>query len=157
MREQERLTKEMRRALHWRLAAWSDGPGYHQACKLAEAYRHLLPRPVTSSQLHGLRNVVAAAPDPRDVKKFTTNQGQKAERRGDQKLHDYWRTVGKAVEELRGDVKALWTAIGGESLDLVKKPLKAAQDEIHIQLIEAFVQHLVAHSAYLREQSEEEA
>jgi len=149
MSEQEWLTTEMRRALRRRLAAWSDGPGYRQACELAESYRHLLPRPVTLSQLHGLRNVVAAAPDPGTVKEFTDRQGQKAERRGDLELRGYWQAMGKAMERLRRDVETLWTAIGGEGLDLAQKPLRVALDEIHMQLIRAFVQHLVAHSMYL--------
>ena len=149
MREREWLTKEMRRSLHWRLAAWSDGAGYRQACELAESYRHLLPRPMTPAQLHGLRNVVAAAPDPGAIRKFTDHQGEKAERRGDLELLDYWRAVGKAIEGLRGDVEALWSAIGGDDLNLAKKPLKAARGDIHKQLVGALVQHLVAHSAYL--------
>jgi len=157
MSDQEGLTQEMQRALHRRLAAWSDGPGYRQACDLAEAYRHLLPKPVTPSQLHGLRNVVAAESDPSKVKGFTEHQARKAERRGDLELRDYWQAVGKALDELQRPVKELWAAIGGDSLGLSKRPLKAAQDEIRMQLMRDFVQHLVAHSVYLKEQPEEYA
>ncbi|RLJ03189.1 MAG: hypothetical protein DRP08_03825 [Candidatus Aenigmatarchaeota archaeon] len=149
MSEQEWLTEKMRRALHHHLAAWSDGPGYRQACELSESYRHLLPKPVTASQLHGLRNVVGAASDPQEVKRFTTNQSQKAERRGDLELRDYWQAVGKALDELRSEVKTLWTAIGGDKVSLSKKPRQDAQNEIQMQLMRAFVQHLVAHSQYL--------
>ena len=149
MREQERLTKEMRRALHWRLVAWSDGPGYHQACKLGEAYRHLLPRPVTSSQLHGLRNVVTAAAEPLKVKGFTKHQAQKADRRGDLELRDYWQAVGKTLDNLRTQAEELWTAMGGATPSLTKQQRKSALDEIHMQLMRALVQHLVAHSQYL--------
>lgn len=158
MSGQERLTKGMRRALHQHLAAWSDGPGYRQACELAEAYRHLLPRPVTPSQLHGLRNVVAAASYPQQViNEFTKHQGEKAERRGDLELRDYWQAVGRALNELRATAEELWAAIGGEDLNLPKKQQNSARDEIHMQLMRAFVQHLVAHSVYLKEQPEEYA
>ncbi len=157
MNEQEWLTKEMRRALHRRLAAWSDGPGYRQACELADSHRHLLPRPVTPSQLHGLRNVVAAESAPEQVKRFTRHQAQKAERRGDLELRDYWQAVGKALSGLQATAEELWAAIGGEALDLPKKQQKSARDEIHMQLMRAFVQHLVAHSVYLKEQPEEYA
>ena len=149
MSEQEWLTEEMRRALHWRLAAWSDGAGYRQACELADSYRHLLPKPVTPSQLHGLRNVVAAETDPRKVKGFTEHQAQKAERRGDLELRDYWRAVGKALEGLRSEVKVLWTAIGGERLDLPKEPRGSAQGEIHLRFRRAFVQQRVEHRMHL--------
>ncbi len=149
MRGHERLTKEMQRALHWRMAAWSDGLGYHQACELADSYRHLLPKPVTLSQLHGLRNVVAAETDPQRVKRFTSHQAQKAERRGDLELRDYWQAVDKALEDLRTSAKELWTTVGGATLNLTKQQRNSALDEIHMQLMQAFVQHLVAHSQYL--------
>jgi hypothetical protein len=157
MSEQEWLTKEMRRALRWRLAAWSDGPGYRQACELAESYRHLLPRPVTPSQLHGLRNVVSAETDPQKVKNFTKRQAEKAERRGDLELRDYWQAVGQALDGLRGQGEALWRDIGGEELNLSKKQRQNALSGIQSQLIRLFVQHLVAHSAYLKKQPEEYA
>jgi len=151
MSDQEWLTEEMRRALRWRLAAWSDGPGYRQACELAESYRHLLPKPVTASQLHGLRNVVAAETDPRKIKNFTEHQAQKAERRGDLELRDYWQAVGQALDGLRGQGEALWKDIDGEELS------QNTLSKIQLQLIRLFVQHLVAHSAYLKEQPEEYA
>jgi len=143
------LTKEMRRALHGYAAVWSDGPGYHQACELVESYRHLLPRPVTPSQLNGLDHVVTAESDPRQVKKFADHQSDKAERRGDLELRDYWQAVGKTLDGLRTSTKELWAAIGGAALNLPKQQRKSVQDEIHMQLMRAFVQHLVAHSRYL--------
>jgi len=154
MSEQTWLTGEVRRALHWRLAAWSDGDGYRQAISLAESHLHLLPKPVTVSQLNGLQNVVAAATDSQPVKRFTGNQSQKAERRGDLELRDYWQTVGKALDGLSDTAGELWGKIGGESLGLTKKPAKAARNDIHLRLMRAFVQHLVAHSLYLKEQPE---
>jgi len=136
--------------LHWRLVAWSDGEGYRQACALVETYRHLLPKPVTPSQLHGLRNVVTAEAEPQKVSKnFTEHQARKAERRGDPELRDYWKAVGKALDDLRISAKELWSAVGGTDLNLTKRQQRSVLDEIHKQLMQAFVQHMVAHSQYL--------
>lgn len=155
MSEQAWLTGEVRQVLHWRLAAWSDGDGYRQATDLAESFLHLLPKPVTTSQLNGLRNIVAAAPDPATVNRFTHRQGQKVERRGDRELRDYWQAVGQALSGLTDVVEEVWAAIRGETLDLPNGEAKRARHEIHLRLMRAFVQHLVAHSVYLKEQPEE--
>jgi len=149
MSEQEWLTGEIHRRLRRHLVIWSDGPGYQQACELADSYRHLLPRPVTASQLHGLRNIVGAASSPNEVAQFTKRQGQKAERRGDLELRDYWQTMGKALARLNDTAKELWAAIGGEELNLPKRQAGDALETIHLQLMRGFVQHLVAHSMYL--------
>ncbi len=150
MNEKPKLPRKMRQVRNKQLVIWSDGEGYQQAIKLAEAYRHLLPRPVTNAQLNGLHNVVTSASEPAIVKRFTSNQGQKAERRGDPELRDYWQTLGKALDGLRKTAGELWGSIGGEGLGWTKKPTRDIHNDIQMRLMRAFAQHLVAHSMYLK-------
>lgn len=149
MSEEKKLPADVTRALNRLVTIWSDGDGYRQAVALAESHSHLLPKPVTHAQLNGLRNVVGAAPDPKTVKMFTDNQRDKAYRRGDLELRDYWAEVGTALTRLRESAQALWAEAGGEEVGLSKKEAKAARAQVHMGLMRAFVQHLVAHSLYL--------
>ena len=149
MSEEKEVPTEVRRVLNRVVTIWSDGDGYRQAVALAESYSHLLPKPVTHAQLNGLRNVVSAAPDVRTVRMFTDNQKDKAYRRDDLEVRDYWAEVGTALARLSGPAQALWAEAGGEELVLSDQEVKAAQAQLHMRLMRAFVQHLVAHSLYL--------
>ena len=141
------LTPQLRRELNWRVLAWSDGPGYHEANRLAESYRHLLPKPVTNAQLNGLRNIAASASTLKDMRDFTQNQAGKAERRGDFELRDYWNAVEKALNGLGDPAGELWRAAGGSTENLPMN--KTAPDSLHLRLVREFVQHLLAHSAFM--------
>lgn len=149
MSEEKKVPADVKRALNRLGTIWSDGDGYRQAMALAESHSHLLPKPVTHAQLNSLRNVVGAAPDPKTVKMFTDNQRDKAHRRDDLEMRDYWAEVGTALARLRESAQVLWAEAGGEEVGLSKNEAKAAGAQLHMRLMRAFVQHLVAHSLYL--------
>lgn len=155
MSEERKVPADVQRALNRLVTIWSDGDGYRQAGALAESHSHLLPKPVTHAQLHGLRNVVGAAPDPKTVKMFTDNQRDKAYRRGDLEMRDYWAEVGTALARLSESAQALWAEARSEEAGLSKNEAKAARAQLHMSLMRGFVQHLVAHSLYLKEQPED--
>lgn len=125
---------ESRLELQRRLAAWSDTDGYRQAVDLADSHRRLLPAPVSSAQLNGLQSIVAGATTPRRVLTYVENQRDKAGRKDQRNLRQYWHDVHTALSEL-SEVAA--TFQDGD------------KDDVHVRLMEAFVQHLVAHSKYL--------
>lgn len=148
------LSPDKERELNQQICSWSDGPGYHQATHLAESNRHLLPKPVTNAQLNGLRNIAASASLFKNVMEFTKHQGEKAERRGDFELRDYWQAVGKVLEDLKTPAGELWLGVGGSTQNLPKG--KTAPDELHLRLVREFIQHLLAHSLFVKEQPEED-
>lgn len=126
-----------------RLAVWSDGI-QSRAEAFVEAHRDLLLRDVTPAQLHGLQNVVGAAPDARTIRSFAAHQAAKASNSGRAGVERYWNDLRRDLDSLRRDADILLTE--GTST----KPSEASLDLWHRRLMGEFVQHLVAHSLWLR-------
>ncbi|MEW6399738.1 MAG: hypothetical protein AB1503_11350 [Bacillota bacterium] len=127
------------------VAMWSDRDGYRQATDLAEKHRDLLGRRLSPARLNGLLNAVAAAAAPAEVQAFVRHQVDNAGRREEPDLRQYWLEVGIALRGLEEEANRLATLLGEPAQDAV------AVEEMHLQLIRRFVQHLVVHSLYLRE------
>jgi len=134
--------------LRRRLAAWSDAV-QPQAADLAGGYRDLLAKRITNAQLAGLHNVVQVAPSFRQIKRFVAHQGDKAGRAGRNDVQDYWNAVGKALEGLRRDAEQIWAEVPGGPPSGTPAGSQAL-DEWHCRLVREFVQHLVAHSLWVR-------
>jgi len=135
-------------ALRQRLAAWSDW-AQHDAVELAESYRDLLPRQITNAQLNGLQNTVLSAPSFGQIKDHLENQGNKASRAGRDDVADYWKAMLKALSSLRSESEQLLGSVPGGPL-LTSAEGKQLADEWHRRLAREFVQHLVAHSLWVK-------
>ncbi len=134
--------------LRQRLAAWSDR-AQRDAVELAESYRDLLPRQITNAQLNGLQNIVLSAPSFSEIKRYVENQGNKASRAGRDDVADYWKAMLKTLNNLRSESEQLLGSVPGGP------PLTSAEgrqlaDEWHRRLAREFVQHLVAHSLWVK-------
>lgn len=126
------------------LTVWSDGIE-KEANKFADERRDLLPRRITNSQLYGLANIVRSAYRFNDIKNFILHQGEKAERSNRPDVQEYWLALGKKLSELHNEAQKLLQQ-AGPALD--KKDKREALDKLHHQMVETFVQHLIAHSLY---------
>lgn len=126
------------------LTVWSDGVE-KEANKFADEHRDLLPRRITNSQLYGLANIVRSAYRFNDIKNFIQHQEEKAERSNRPDVHGYWLALGKKLSELQDEAQKLLQQAG---FVFDKKDKKKALDELHRQMVETFVQHLIAHSLY---------
>lgn len=135
-------------ALRQRLAAWSDW-AQHDAVELAESYRDLLPRQITNAQLNGLQNTVLSAPSFGEIKKYVENQSNKASRAGRDDVADYWKALLRALTDLRSESEQLLNSVpGGPPLTTVEG--RQLADEWHRRLAREYVQHLVAHSLWVK-------
>ncbi len=125
------------------LALWSDRV-QAQATKFADDHRALLPRRISNAQLYGLWNVVRAARRFSAIKTFVDHQIEKASRRGQSDVQDYWNSLGKEFDQLGGEASELL-----KQLSLPLEPeRRATADELHCDLIKLFVQAFVAQSVY---------
>lgn len=113
------------------LARWSDGPGLAAAVDLAERHRELLGTRLAPAQIAGLQALARAARDSGEVIAYAQNQGTRARRTGRFDAEAFWRDAGEALDRGRADAERAG----------VECPLRFLQD---------FIQHLAAHSLYLR-------
>ena len=122
------------------IAAWSDAH-LAEARTFVESHEHLLSRDFTTSQLYGLSNIARNAIRYNDVSKFMRHQADKAERANTPGMADCWRGLQSKLNAYHDDavkiareIKQQWA--GDES----------QVDKIHLQLVQRFVQHLIAES-----------
>lgn len=133
------------------IAAWSDGQGQNQATALADEYRDLVPRRITSAQLYGLQQVVHAAKNLEQVKKFIQHQGKRAKDAGRLDVAEYWDGLHRTIEGL-GEQAVELAIQGGMVLETTQSKRKSASRVpawLALWLAQDFVQHLVAHSLYV--------
>jgi hypothetical protein len=149
----EQVTPAQHLALRHQLAIWSDH-AQRSAAGLAERYQDLLGRRIGNAQLSGLNNIAQSAPSFDDVKEFVAHQGVKADRAGRFDVKEYWEAVGKALESLEHEA---WTVASEAGLDVPAKnskpkELKAALDDVYLELAKEWVQHFVAHGLMVARQ-----
>jgi len=142
----ETLGPAARIALRRRLAAWSDR-SEHEAVRLVEQYRNLLPRRITNAQLSGLENVVGQAPNYREIRNFLDNRATRADRAGRLDVAGYWNALTEALGGLKGEAEQLWAELAPAGVS--DRQRKVALDDLHVRLVREYVQHIVAHSLYL--------
>lgn len=129
--------------LRKRLAAWSDRRQGEVVC-FADARRDLLPRWISSAQLHGLANVVGSARSYGTIRRFVDHRAEKAERAERAEARAYWADLRKEFDRLKDEAQDL----------LRQAPLspgeehKTVLDALHCQLVGVWVRHLVAHSFF---------
>jgi hypothetical protein len=134
------------------MAAWSDR-SEKEARRFADDHRDLLPRRITNAQLYGLYNIVRNAHRFDDIRHFIRHQGDKAGRAGREDVQDYWQNLEKTLSNLQAEARHLQEQAG--PLPPAEGP-KSALDALHCQLVEEFVQHLIAHGLYWTPEREEE-
>lgn len=126
------------------VARWSDRL-QKPASKFGDDHRDLLPRRITNAQLYGLYNIVRNTRHFSDIRRFIQHQGEKAGRAGRWDVKGYWEDLLKMLNDLKEEAKTLHEQTG--PLPAAEDP-KSALEALHCQLVEEYVQHLIAHSLY---------
>lgn len=129
--------------LRKRLAAWSDHR-QGEVARFADARRDLLPRWITSAQLHGLANVVGSARSYGTIRRFVDHQAEKAGRAERTEVQAYWVDLRKEFDRLKDEAQDLLRQVLPSSGDEQKTVL----DALHRRLVGVWVRHLVAHSLF---------
>lgn len=129
------------------LTMWSDGQGYQQAIDLATKHEGVIRNRLSPAQLSGLRNAVGAAAAPTEVLRVVNDHVERAQRRGESELRQFWFELGGVLRGLADGAKRLRSGL------VESEQTVAAVESIHLQLIRRFVQHFVVHSLYLRASS----
>lgn len=123
--------------LHTEIAAWSDAQ-LDTARAFIQAHGELIPRDLTSAQLNGLMNIARSAEKFEQLSDFLENQARKAERANKEKLHDCWRAL-----------KEKFSAFRADALNISRKAGQGrTEDQIHLLLVQRFVQHLIAENLF---------
>lgn len=126
--------------LREKIADWSDAQ-LQDARAFVQSYRALIPRDLTSAQLHGLLNVVRNATNVNDIKQFVQNQALKAERAGrsKEKMRDFWmawqarsETFEVKAAAIAREVEQKWA----NNSDRIKS--------IYCRLAQNYLQHVIA-------------
>lgn len=158
MNDRERATADIaqRQALRKQVAMWSDRI-QPKSADLAKQHRELLGQLVNgrvvrqrigNAQLAGLNNMAQAAPKFANVRTFVRHQGDKADRAGLHEVTDYWKAIGKVLDDIEKDA---WTLSNQAGMSVPPKnsspkDLSEALNDVCLMLAQEWVQHFAAHS-----------
>lgn len=150
---------EVRYKLWPLITAWSDNEGLARATALADRFRELLPRQITTAQLAGLNGVVQSAPDIGKVTSFATHQASRASRAGRLDVKDYWDALHETLGGFEQEITQLMAKAGVPMPPEPSRRQRRQQgnplDRLALWLAQEFVQHLVAHSLYIGGEKQE--
>jgi len=132
--------------LHERIAAWSDAH-LAEARAFVHSYAELIPRDLNNAQLYGLANIARSVNQYANLAEFLKNQMMKAERAGKSKMQDCWQSLNTKLTAYRAEAANITRAAGS-------RPDQA--DAVHLQLVQRFVQHLIAESLICAKTSQRE-
>jgi hypothetical protein len=134
---------KIRRELAPLVTAWSDGHGQTMAISFVDGHRRVLPRGITRTQLMGLRGIVNAIDDIREVTDYAKHQGNRASKARHIDVADYWSALGEKIRELETEAAQLYSQAGYTA--------ENAPNWLEVWVMQEFMQHVFCHSLYLGE------